>query len=145
MSEHDGRQTLDELGQPDQPGTAGRSSWTPTPGELIEVLRRRRESRRDALRVRRHQRQVWRVHLSLMMLAGGEAALEGTCDLSAQGFSFLYDGFVYPGTIVYTRFESLPGRPLMKGIVRHCTHVDGRRHRVGVEFVPRDADPTASR
>jgi len=151
MSERDGRQVASEHGRPCPAKSGSPSSWTPTASELIEVLRRRHESRQDAPRVRRHQRQVWRARLSLTMLAGGALELQGrpvkvsTCDLSAQGFSFLYDAFVYPGTIVYTRFESLPGRPLMKGIVRHCTHVEGRRHRVGVEFVPLDADAAMGR
>ena len=58
-----------------------------------------------------------------------------TCDLSASGFSFICDHFIHTDTVLYTRFESLPDRPIVKAVVRHCVYLSARQHSVGVEFV----------
>ncbi len=55
------------------------------------------------------------------------------CDISRGGFGFVLDGFVHPGTRV--EGEIGPARHGVRAIVRSCTHLQGMRHRVGVEFI----------
>jgi hypothetical protein len=122
------------------PGRSGQGDlWVPTPAELLEALKRRRPPRGESNRVRRHTRYQWRGQLRLMLQVTGtsqrQEVVVTTCDLSSQGFSFICDRFVYPDTVVYPHFDSLPSRPVMKGVVRNCVHLEGRQHRVGVQFV----------
>lgn len=109
------------------------------------MLRRRGEGRRPGpIRRRARYRCRVRVELTLIEPSGvfesRRTATVTTCDVSVDGFSFLWDGFVHPGTAVQARFGSLPNHPVLTAVVRYCTHVEGRRHRVGVEFVARTTD-----
>jgi hypothetical protein len=58
-----------------------------------------------------------------------------TLNVSRGGLSFLADRFIAEGSPVRARFDSLPHRPTIAGIVRRCQYVGGSCHRVGVEFV----------
>jgi hypothetical protein len=60
-----------------------------------------------------------------------------TLNVSPGGLSFLADRFIAEGSPVRARFDSLPDRPTITGIVRRCQYVGGSCHRVGVEFVAR--------
>lgn len=122
----------------------GVNTWRPSPEELVHTLRRRAEGRRPGP-LRRRARYRCRVRVAVTFV---ELGLEGrrtreavvtTCDVSVNGFSFMWDGYIHPGSAVQARFKSLPNRPLLTAKVRCCTHVEGCRHRVGVEFV--DASP----
>ncbi len=107
------------------------------PGEVVEELRRHARGER---RTRRHARHAWRVRLKVVICnqpdsgPSPRAVTVMTCDISLSGFSFLFNQYVHPGTRVYPCFETLPSRPVMKAVVRDCVHVEGRQHRVGVEF-----------
>ena len=138
--------------QPPNPQDASRPTttshggpWQPSPEELVHMLRRRGEGRRPGpIRRRARYRCRVRVELTLIERSGvldsRRTATVITCDVSVDGFSFLWDGFVHPGSTVQARFESLPNHPVLTAVVRYCTHVEGRRHRVGVEFVARTTD-----
>jgi hypothetical protein len=121
---------------------------TPSPEELMEALRSRRPGH-GGEKGRRHARHAWRVRLRLTIQEGsgewGRRQVEvTTLDISVSGFAFEFPQFINSGTVVYARFDTLPNRPAMKGVVRNCTHVSARMHRVGVEFiklVPGEAIP----
>ena len=117
----------------------------PTPvisaDELTAILRRRNPPHDDS-RARRHRRHPWRVQLRLTIQECSQGVVErrdvvvATCDISAGGFAFVSQLYIHPGTLVYARVRSLPNRPVLKGVVRNCVHLEAREHRVGVEFVP---------
>lgn len=110
--------------------------------EIVDALRRRRRSPGTEGHTRRQQRHRWRVRLRMTIQECSEGLIQyrhievETSDLSPGGFAFICQQFLHVGTVVYPRFVSLPNRPVVKGIVRNCAHLDGRRHRVGVEFLP---------
>lgn len=93
-----------------------------------------------SLTPRRHRRHRWQVKLRLDLeevTVGGRrrrALTVTSSDISVQGFSFFHRNFIHPGTLVRARVEALPDRPVLVGIVRNCIHVEGNRHRIGVEF-----------
>lgn len=67
-----------------------------------------------------------------------------THDISRGGFSFMFKQYLHPGTRIRTRFNSLPGCPIVRGIVRNCIHLGSTFHRIGVEFAAsQDDDPMA--
>jgi hypothetical protein len=114
--------------------------------EVVQALQRRMRIPGTDGRIRRQQRYAWHVRLRMAILECSEGVVNRrdveveTCDLSASGFAFLSRQFVHVGTMVYPRFTNLPKRPVLKGIVRNCTHLEGRRHRVGVEFLHLDPE-----
>lgn len=93
-----------------------------------------------SLAPRRHRRHTWKVKLRLELeeiTVGGRrkrALTVTSSDISVQGFSFHHRNFIHPGTLVRARVESLPDRPVLAGVVRNCVHLEGSRHRIGVEF-----------
>jgi hypothetical protein len=120
--------------------------WTRPPlantlmsGEIVDALRRQQIA--DNKRVRQHQRHNWVTQLTVELEEKSELSVRRrevrvmTCDVSAGGFSFIYRRYVHLGTCVRVRFDSLPSRPRMIGVVRNCRHMNGTTHRVGVEFV----------
>jgi len=133
---------------PDWPEATPTGPVTPaTPQELLAALQRQS---RGGGRVRRHQRHPWQAKMSLFLELQCEGAFYRrklhvvTHDISVGGFSFTCEQYVHAGTVVYARFEQLPKRPVLKGIVRNCAHLERRVHRVGVEFVklsPHDPIP----
>jgi len=131
-----------------QPGraTAAVPVVTASPEELMLALRRRHACRTRSTPVRRYLRHEWRVRLRMMIQGaqglGSRLVEVTTCDVATHGFSFLVEGYLHPGTIVYPRFESLPNRPVMKAVVRNCAHSGARQHRVGVEFRKLELDET---
>ena len=114
----------------------------PGPEELVHALQRRHQSGVTAGRARQQARHEWRVPMRLIIEECGKGFLHRreiavkTCDLSARGFAFISQQYIHVGTVIYARFITLPTRPVLKGIARNCTYLDGRRHRVGVEFLP---------
>jgi hypothetical protein len=109
--------------------------------ELLESQKRTRGVRLGQARARRYPRHPWQCQLPMIIQDRSRGPAERhevvveTCDISEGGFGFISQRFIHPGTIVYARFDSLPERPVKKGIVRHCAHLEGRRHQVGVEFI----------
>ncbi len=138
----DERDDWDVFTDPSWPDAAARSdeSWAP-PDELMQMLKRRMRMRRDRGNFRRQPRYLCRVRVTVLLQEKWKSGIQWrelkvtTCDVGPGGFSFVCDRYVHLGTIVFPRFESLPNRPVMKGIVRNCTYVEGRDHRVGVQFL----------
>jgi DNA-binding response OmpR family regulator len=57
-------------------------------------------------------------------------------NLSAGGACCVISGFVHPGTRCTVHLTNVMGRPAgVKGVVRWCTHVQGRMHQMGMTFV----------
>ncbi len=136
-------------------GVYGGSDWPPaedsdgtrataSPEELMFALNRRFRSRQDTGRVRRYARHPWRMRLKITLQENCDGVvyrlelMVTTCDVSANGFSFICKRFVHPAVILYSRFDTLPNRPVVKGIVRNCVYLESRDHRVGVEFLEPD-------
>ena len=96
---------------------------------------------------RQHARHSWCVPLSVQVKDPGTGAtrtLDVTShDISKGGFSFVTTNFIHVGSRISTTFESLPAKPLVRGIVRSCRHVDGTRHRIGVQFFERQSEEEA--
>ncbi|MGD8452177.1 MAG: PilZ domain-containing protein [Phycisphaerae bacterium] len=57
-----------------------------------------------------------------------------TLNISSGGFAFLSARLVHVGTRVWAVFETLPDRPCLVAVVRHCTYVSARKYHVGVQF-----------
>ena len=55
-------------------------------------------------------------------------------DVSAGGFGFISGEYLNPGTTVRAQFDCLPNRPVVTSIIRHCVHLGGTHHRIGVQF-----------
>jgi len=111
----------------------------PAPRNARNVLADPRP-RRPRKKTRQHKRHPYVTPLDLVIEERSPAGCRQrqvrvmARDLSASGFSFAYQQFIHAGTVVRVKFEALPGRAHLIAIVRHCTHVSGREHRVGVEF-----------
>jgi hypothetical protein len=148
-------QLLEERGSPalyagpdwnQPPPAAEPTKQSVTPEELLQSLKRRHGLHSRQEQGRRHPRYPWRCELRVTIeecsdgLPQRREVTVETCDVSAGGFGFITRQFLHIGTIVFACFESLPNQPVMKGIVRYCHHLEVRRHRVGVEFVPLDPD-----
>lgn len=107
--------------------------------ELIQRVRQRGPiaSRRHP---RQHQRRKWRAEL--------EAEIDESCvggvrsrrvrvqatNLSPNGLAFTLPSYVYVGARVLIELP-LPGDPRIEGVIRHCTHLSGRKYRAGMQFV----------
>ncbi len=119
---------------------------TAAPEELVRSLQRRTATRAQAGQSRTQERHAWSVSLRIVAVIRLEGAVTRrpltvtTHDVSRTGFSFTAKLYLYEGTEVFAAFDALPGRPIMKGIVRNCHLVAGRDHRIGVEFVPLGSD-----
>jgi hypothetical protein len=142
---------LQNLAQPGSPALFTDRDWnapqepaqppTMNPKELAAALQRRCGVRPGQGPGRRHQRHPWQCQLQITIQDSiGSRHLRRieaeTIDVSIGGFGFVSSHFIYIGTIIFARLACLPSRPVVKGIVRNCQHLEGRRHRVGVEFVP---------
>lgn len=108
--------------------------------DLMAALRQRC-AKADDNATRRHERHEWAVMLKLSI---EEKTGEGvrrreltvtTCDLSASGLAFYYRHYIHPGSVLFTCFDSLPGKPRVKAVVRHCTHISATEHRIGAEIL----------
>jgi hypothetical protein len=99
---------------------------------------------------RRHDRHKWVTPLTVLIEKEPDHKSQQrdvevtTHDISRGGFSFMFKQYLHPGTRIRTRFNALPGCPIVRGIVRNCIHLGATFHRIGVEFAaPQDDDPTA--
>lgn len=113
-----------------------------TPAEVMHSLSLQHEDDpEDRPENRKHERHQWSVQLTLEieeLTAGGfrRRQLEVmTRNISKGGFAFVFGGYLHPDTKVSARFDTLPGKPRLTGIVRNCTLVSGRQHRIGVQFM----------
>lgn len=88
---------------------------------------------------RRFPRKPWVVELAVLLHeeAGPRSISVFTQDLSQGGMSFVYEQFLYAGSEVLVRVDSLPDRPVLFGVVSSCVHLSGMLHRVGVRFTGR--------
>jgi hypothetical protein len=115
------------------PAAVEELSW-----EIVQTLRHRHAG--GGPNPRRAVRHPWRLWLEIQLQSspvnGGMLRTETveTTDISAGGFGFYCDRFVYPGTRVYVTLP-LKQRCVVEGEVRYSVHQTGLRHRVGVEFL----------
>jgi hypothetical protein len=119
----------------------GMPTTTATPDQVYEALYKR-DDREDPVRnQRRHPRNEWIARLTIWVKDCHDTwdtpreLKVMTRDLSRGGFSFIYDQFLHEGTVIRTQFDPLPDRPILIGVVANCRHLNGRQHRVGVQFV----------
>jgi hypothetical protein len=107
--------------------------------ELLERIRQRGPAR-SKKQPRLSQRHKWRTQVEVDI---DESAVGGvrsrrahvdTIDLSNNGMAFRYNSYVHIGARVTVQLP-LPGDPRVEGVVRYCGHLDGRLHRIGVQFV----------
>jgi hypothetical protein len=90
---------------------------------------------------RAQERKGWQTTLKIVIVQGAagrgwirhEFTVE-TCDLCRGGFSFFYPQYVPPGSWIEAEVEVKGQTVMIVGAVRDCYHVDGIRHRVGVQF-----------
>ncbi|MCC6580979.1 MAG: hypothetical protein IT440_11110 [Phycisphaeraceae bacterium] len=116
---------------------------TAKPRDVVGELSRqhRNENGTPDKNKRAHARHGWQVVLTLTIeeLSNGEhrrRQIEATTfDIAVAGFGFIFNQFIHPGTIVYARFDSLPNKPWLRGVVRNCFKLGGFQHRVGVQFL----------
>ncbi|MEK6798173.1 MAG: PilZ domain-containing protein [Planctomycetota bacterium] len=89
---------------------------------------------------RRHERKPWTTTLTVWVKDRSGAwnmprkLTVATHDISPGGFSFFYQQFLHVNTLVSARFDGLPSKPVLLGVVANCTYLDGQ-YRVGVRFV----------
>ena len=117
-----------------------------TPAAVIKQLaeiQRKRQSDCQFIE-RKHERKSWNAVITLVIeemvekeLARHREIEVTTLDISAGGYAFMFKEFVNPGTVVRARFEGLPNKPILVGVVRNCVDVDATQHRVGVQFMQR--------
>ena len=127
---------------PDWPSeSADRQPEEDTPEEVIQALADQRGQEITTQERRKQARHDWDVKLSLEIeeedqwQAVSRRTIEViTKDLSTGGFAFIHSQFIHPGSRVRARFDVLPHRPILSGVVRSCVKIEGVRHRVGVEF-----------
>ncbi len=55
-------------------------------------------------------------------------------DVSHGGFGLIFGQDLNPGTIVRARFDCLPNRPVVTGVIHYCVHLGGTHYRIGVQF-----------
>ncbi|MGI9014127.1 MAG: PilZ domain-containing protein [Phycisphaerales bacterium] len=108
--------------------------------DLLEQIHRRAGSRgHGGTCERKHERKAWAVPLEIAVIESGiERRLKViTHDVSLGGFAFVADSYIHIGVVVAACFTDLRDKPTMSGIVRSCEHLQGVKHRVGVEFAAR--------
>lgn len=114
---------------------------TTLPAEVYEGLCDLYEQKPGVANRRRHERKPWAATLTVWVedMVGTKAdrrELEVTThDISRGGIGFVYQQFLHPGTVIHVRFDSLPSRPVVTGVVANCIYVGGKQHRIGVQFV----------
>lgn len=117
-----------------------------------QIMRQLSEQQRPGKghRERRHERRAWAVPLTVRLEERcGDSVrtrdIEVTShNISAGGFAFVYNQYVYEGTIVRVQFDTLPRKPKLTGVVRNCILLGGRQHRVGVQFTEAESTGEAS-
>jgi len=108
-----------------------------SPDEVFSELFKRFDRGQGVPNGRRFERYPWIIDLTMWLEepSGATRTLDVTThDLSRGGFSFVYRQFLHAGTKIRARFNILPNRPTVAGLVRNCNWVGGHHHRVGVEF-----------
>ncbi len=115
------------------PGTA-------LPDEIYDGLFDRCEPKAAVANRRRHERKPWTTNLTVWVEGPPGAHVSArelevtTHDISRGGVCFVHGQYLEPGTSVRLRFDSLPERPIVTGVVATCIYVGGKQHRVGVRF-----------
>ncbi len=120
------------------PPAQAAGSPAPMPEHPEEIAKLRRCGKAGQLRTCPRYSWQSRIPVVLEESTAGKArrrpALVRTLDISSGGFAFEFDQYIHPGTIVHVALRALGRNPLRRGVVRACVHINGRKHRVGVEF-----------
>jgi hypothetical protein len=138
------RNTMGEqITQPDpQVHGAADPSGAAAPGAamtdaILDALHNRSGKSRAVKNQRSSERHSWVTDVTIDV---GDLPRESrtihvtTYDISRGGFSFIHNQFICAGVRLRLTFDSLPGSPIIIGIVRNCFNVGGMLHRVGVQF-----------
>ena len=109
--------------------------------DVLDALLKQKTRGESGLAPRRHVRKRWTVELQVRIEETVELRKTSrelrvtTQDLSRGGFSFLCRHFVHAGSHVWARITSLPGKPVLMGIVANCSYAGAGKHRVGVQLL----------
>lgn len=84
----------------------------------------------------RHDYRVLDVAVAILHPGGGHSRLLVTSrNLSAGGIAFLHGGYVHAGSDCKLVLMRRDGTPMcLSGTVRHCRHLQGSCHEIGVQF-----------
>jgi len=108
-----------------------------SPTEILKAIEQQQAMRRGS-EGRKSPRQFVCIAAVLQIQESPTAPVRpanvATNNISEGGFGFIYDAHLRPGSIVRACFESLPGKPCIKGVVRCSVRICGTQHRIGVEF-----------
>ncbi len=122
-----------------------------SPQAVIQALAKQRGKTAVTAERRRQARHAWDVNLTLDIEENLSQAVSRrtinvvTTDLSTGGFAFLHRQYIHPGSVIRARFDALPRRPVLAGVVRSCIKTQGIDHRIGVEFVLHHPNPGKTR
>ena len=111
------------------------------PDEIYEGLSDQYERKGGVVTRRQSERKPWPATLTLSVVKmSGRTPVEQhrqatAHDISRGGIGIFLKQFLDPGRSVSIRFDSLPDRPTIDGVVANCTYIGGKQHRVGVQFV----------
>jgi len=133
----DNNTTQKPTSQPAQSGGEGSSHIDPAIVSLLDLLDEQQEKpsveRRKEIRI-----TYRRGHMRLRVTHPGGGSVERVVigrAISAHGAGVLYEGFLHPGTKFHLTLNRwMGGQDTVRGKVRHCKHVHGTTHLVGLEF-----------
>src|SRR5262245_5830436 len=119
------------------PDQKERSETESSPVDILKAIEAQQFSRKGP-ETRQHPRQFLCLP-ALLQIRDSVAspvrhASVATNNISEGGFGFIFDANLRPGTLIRVCFESLPGKPCVRGVVRSSVRICGMQHRVGVEF-----------
>ena len=134
MPERTSKITSGSMTGPDKAAAPPRLS---APADILRALDQH-QAQRGGPDARQSPRQFLCVPANLEIRDSSAAAVRNagvaTNNISTGGFGFIFDAHLRPGTLLRARFDSLPGKPCIDGIVRSSVRICGTQHRIGVEF-----------
>ena len=110
------------------------------PSALRTLIERyERSVQRRASAARRSTRWSWHASDVVIAMTNGAGEVNRYVsyarNLSKGGAGLLVGGYVHAGTTLLVTFTTMDGETTTHGaVVRHCKHLDGRLHEIGVQF-----------
>jgi hypothetical protein len=115
-----------------------------SPEEIKGFLQRQVGTRDDLGHMRGNERRTWNAEITVILrVSEGHEETDHelrvtTRDISKGGFSFVADRYIHAGTCLFAQIGGAENQSIIKGIVRNCQYIEGRQHRIGVEFSRRN-------